>query len=151
MRHGGQGRWVRLVKEESQVLTVYEEFTQEGTGPILAQPFIEAAQGESIRVIVTGGEIIASSLRRATDDWRSNISLGGLQERYELDSLEADMSIAATEALGLGHAGVDLIKSIDGTKVLEVNACPDFTSMRNISSVDIAEKVIIATLKAKLP
>ena len=151
MRHGGQGRWVRLVREESQLLAVYEEFKHEGIGPILAQPFIEDANGESIRVIVTGGEVIATSLRRATQDWRSNISLGGIQEKYELTSGETDIAIAATKTLELGHAGVDLIKTNHGIKVLEVNACPDFTSMKSISSVDIAEVVIAATLKARLP
>jgi gamma-F420-2:alpha-L-glutamate ligase len=151
MRHGGQGRWVRLICEESQILTVFEEFNQEGIGPILAQPFIEEANGESIRVIVTGGEVVAASVRRATQDWRSNISLGGVQEKYALSTYESDVAIAATKALGLGHAGVDLIKMEEGIKVLEVNACPDFTSMRNISSVDIAEAVITATLKARNP
>jgi RimK family alpha-L-glutamate ligase len=151
MRHGGQGRWVRLVREESQLLGVYEEFIHEGIGPILAQPFIEEANGESIRVIVTGGEVVAASVRRATQDWRSNISLGGVQEKYVLTTCESDLAIAATKALGLGHAGVDLINMEDGIKVLEVNACPDFTSMRNISSVDIAEAVITATLKARNP
>lgn len=149
MRHGGQGRWVRLVREESQLLGVYEEFIREGIGPILAQPFIEEANGESLRVIVTGDKVIAASLRHATKDWRSNISLGGIQEQYELNENESSIAIAATQTLGLGHAGVDLIQTNDGVKVLEVNACPDFTSMKSISSVDIAQEVIKATLKAK--
>lgn len=151
MRHGGQGRWVRLIREESQVPALCEEFAQEGLGPILAQPFIEEAEGESIRVIVTAGRVVAASKRRATQDWRSNISLGGVQERYELNSHESEIAIAASATIGLGHAGVDLLKMRDGTRVLEVNACPDFTSMKSISSVDIAHEVIKATLKAKLP
>jgi RimK family alpha-L-glutamate ligase len=151
MRHGGQGRWVRLIRDESQVPAVCKEFAQEGVGPILAQPFIEEAQGESIRVIVTAGRVIAASKRRATQDWRSNISLGGVQEWYELNSRESEIAIAATTTIGLGHAGVDLIKMKDGARVLEVNACPNFTSMKSISSADIAQEVIKATLKAKLP
>jgi glutathione synthase/RimK-type ligase-like ATP-grasp enzyme len=59
------------------------------------------------------------------------------------------MSINAVKAIGLGHAGVDLIQTKDGSRVLEVNACPDFTSMKNISPVNIAEKVISATLKTR--
>jgi ribosomal protein S6--L-glutamate ligase len=151
MRHGGQGRWVRLAREKSQILSIYEEFKDEGDGPILAQPFIEEANGESIRVIVTGGKVIAASLRRASNDWRSNITLGGVQEKYKLSTDESSIAIASTEILGLGHAGVDLIRTHDGIKVLEVNACPDFTSMKSLYSVAFAEVVIAATLKARIP
>ena len=148
-RFGGQGKWVRVARESSDISEIYQYFTEEGAGPILAQPMIVEAQGQSVRVIVTDNEIVTSALRTSRNDWRSNISLGSEQIIYSLSHEEKEMSIKAVKAIGLGHAGVDLIQAKDGSRVLEVNACPDFTSMKDISPVNIAEKVISATLKTR--
>ena len=148
MRHGGQGRWVRLVRDREQIRDIYIEFMEEGIGPILAQPFIEEAKGESVRVIVTGGKFLVAAKRLATSDWRSNIALGASQEICKLTTPEKDLAVSATNHLRLGHAGVDLIQTKDGFKVLEVNACPDFTSMEKISPFKIEEEVIRALIKA---
>ena len=140
--HGGQGRWVRLAKSTNEIEAIYNEFLTEGPGSILVQPFIEEANGQTIRVIVTGGRVLASARRTATMDFRSNISAGGVQEAIEITPAEEELAIVATSALGLGHAGVDLIRTNFGPAVLEVNACPDFTSMKEISEVNIAQEVI---------
>ena len=52
----------------------------------------------------------------------------------------------AAAALGLGHAGVDLLRTAAGPRVLEVNACPDFTSMQPHYQADLAEAVLRASL-----
>lgn len=148
-RYGGQGRWVRVARALSDISEIYQYFIEEGAGPILAQPMITEAQGQSVRVIVTENEVVTSALRTSHDDWRSNISLGSEQIFYRLSLEEEAMSISAVKAIGLGHAGVDLIQTKNGSRVLEVNACPDFTSMKDISPVNIAEKVITATLRTK--
>ncbi len=140
--HGGQGRWVRLAQNFDEIKAIYQEFVAEGPGEVIAQPFIAEASGESVRVIVTNGKVLASAVRRSEMDFRSNISLGGSQARYGLSPFESEIAIAATQAVGLGHAGVDLIITNAGARVLEVNACPDFTSMKDISDIDIAQEVI---------
>ena len=68
--------------------------------------------------------------------------MGGIQKRVQLIDNEPALAITAAEIIGLGHAGVDLIRTNTGTKVLEVNACPDFTSMKDLSDIDIAQEVI---------
>ena len=140
--HGGQGRWVRLARDPSEIEAIYKEFVAEGPGEVIAQPFISEANGQTIRVIVTGGKVLAAALRTSEMDFRSNISLGGTQVKYTLSDFETEISLAATSALGLGHAGVDLIFTNEGARVLEVNACPDFTSMKVISDIDLAQEVI---------
>ena len=150
-RYGGQGRWVRVARKSSDISEIYQYFLEEGAGPILAQPMITEAQGKSIRVIVIDNEVVTSALRTSLNDWRSNISLGSEQVNYSLSREEAAMSISAIKAIGLGHAGVDLIQTKNGSRVLEVNACPDFTSMKEVSAVNIAEKVIAATLRTRNP
>lgn len=150
MAHGGQGRWVRWVSDASQITAVLEEFSEEGPGPIIAQPFIHESMGESVRAIVIKGEVIAASIRRSKVDWRSNITLGGQQTKYELTEFEKNLAISAAQAIGLGVAGVDLIRTKSGSKVLEVNACPDFTSMKEVSEEDIAKKVITELINTKV-
>ena len=140
--HGGQGRWVRLANQSSEIESIYQEFLAEGPGEILVQRFVAEAENQTLRAIVTGGRVIATTMRSAEMDFRSNISLGGSQERTELTPAESELAIAACARIGLGHAGVDLIRTDMGTKVLEVNACPDFTSMKDFSDVDIAQEVI---------
>ena len=140
--HGGQGRWVRLARDISEIEAIYNEFLSEGPGKIVVQRFVEEAKNQTLRVIVTGGRILAATIRTATMDFRSNVSAGGTQKRVQLLDAEPAIAIAAADLIGLGHAGVDLIRTNSGTKVLEVNACPDFTSMKEFSDIYIAQEVI---------
>jgi glutathione synthase/RimK-type ligase-like ATP-grasp enzyme len=41
---------------------------------------------------------------------------------------------------------VDLLRTREGPRVLEVNACPDFTSMQPYYPADLAEAVLRASL-----
>jgi ribosomal protein S6--L-glutamate ligase len=60
---------------------------------------------------------------------------------------EHDLVRRAAAALGLGHAGVDLLRTGDGPRVLEVNACPDFTSMQPYYRAGLADAVLRASLR----
>lgn len=151
MPHGGQGRWVRLAKSDSDIKNIFDEFLRERVVPIVAQPFIEEAQGKSLRLIVLNGRVTASSLRMGTSDWRSNIALGGTQVKYDPTNEEKKIAILASKSLGLKFAGVDLIHTRNGTKVIEVNACPDFTSMETIGYKVIAEEIISELITSKSP
>ena len=93
------------------------------------------------------GVLLAVTQRQAAaPDWRSNIAGGAAQRRTELTGEEAELVRAATAALGLGHAGVDILRTRHGPRVLEVNACPDFTSMQPHYQADLGEKVLRASL-----
>lgn len=144
---GGQGRWVRLVESQSACEQAMTDFATEDPATVLVQPFIQESPGESIRVIVLGEQILASTVRRAKEgQWVSNIAQGGSQETYPLNTDVVTMCTEAVRAIGLGFAGVDLLNTNTGAQVLEVNACPDFTSMKDYSAVDIAQEIVKATL-----
>jgi ribosomal protein S6--L-glutamate ligase len=145
--HGAQGRWVRLATDEKSLRNAYEELIREGTSALLIQPQIKEAKGRSIRAIMTGGQLLAVTERIAKgDEWRSNISNGSIQRKIDLDKKEQQMVIDATKALGLSHAGVDLLTTATGSVVLEVNSSPDFTSMIPYFDHNIAEAVLKASL-----
>ena len=146
--HGGQGRWVRLAHDSKELERATAELQEEGPGMILVQPVGAQRLGESVRVIVTAGVVRAATVRHAVGpEWRSNISAGGAQRPTTLSAAEHDLAVAATGAVGLGHAGVDLLRSSAGPIVLEVNSCPDFTSMTPYVKDDLAAIVIEQTLQ----
>jgi ribosomal protein S6--L-glutamate ligase len=145
--HGAQGRWVRRAADPAALATALAELAAEGPGAVIVQPEITECAGASVRAVLTGGEVIAVTERHATPpEWRSNIASGATQRRIGLTGKEHDLVHAAAAALGLGHAGVDLLRTRAGPRVLEVNACPDFTSMQPHYEADLAEAVVRASL-----
>ena len=145
--HGAQGRWVRRAADPAALATALAELAAEGPGALIVQPQVVECAGVSVRAVLTGGQPIAVTERRAVPpEWRSNIAGGATQRRTELTGEEQDLVHAAAAALGLGHAGVDLLRTGAGPRVLEVNACPDFTSMQPHYQADLAEAVLRASL-----
>jgi len=103
--------------------------------------------GTSIRAVITGGRLLAVTQRQAAaPEWRSNVAGGAEQRRAELTGEEAELVRAAAAALGLGHAGVDILRTRQGPRVLEVNSCPDFTSMQPHYEADLGEAVLRASV-----
>ena len=145
--HGAQGRWVRRAADPAALATALAELAAEGPGAVIVQPEVTECAGASVRAVLTGGQLIAVTERRAAPpEWRSNIAGGAAQRRIELTGEERDLVHGAAAALGLGHAGVDLLRTGAGPRVLEVNACPDFTSMQPHYAHDLAEAVVAASL-----
>jgi ribosomal protein S6--L-glutamate ligase len=148
--HGAQGRWVRFAADDRALLEAVRDLAVEGPGAFVVQPLIVEAMGQSVRVIVTAGVVRAATLRRGgPGEWRSNVTRGGSQDRTDLDEDEERISVDAAAALGLGHAGVDLLRTSNGPVVLEVNACPDFTSMAPHTGIDLADAVVATTLACR--
>ena len=144
--HGAQGRWVRRAADPAALATALGELAAEGPGALIVQPEKTECAGVSVRAVLTGGQLIAVTERRAAPpEWRSNIAGGAAQRRTELTGEEAELVRGATAALGLGHAGVDILRTRQGPRVLEVNACPDFTSMQPHYAADLGEAVLRAS------
>jgi ribosomal protein S6--L-glutamate ligase len=144
--HGAQGRWVRRAADQEALAAALAELSPEGPGALVLQPEVVECAGASIRAVVTGGRLLAVTQRQATaPEWRSNIAGGAVQRRAELTGQEAELVRGATAALGLGHAGVDILRTRQGPRVLEVNACPDFTSMQSHYEADLGEAVLRAS------
>ena len=60
----------------------------------------------------------------------------------KLSSAEKKTAIAATKALGLNIAGVDMLRSERGPLVLEVNSSPGFEGVEKVTGVDVAGTII---------
>ena len=109
----------------------------------LVQEFIEEAKGADVRCFVVGDRVIAAMRRQApAGEFRSNLHRGGSAVGVQPSEAECDVAIRATKVLGLGVAGVDLIRSDRGPLVLEVNASPGLEGIESASKKDIAGEII---------
>lgn len=145
--HGAQGRWVRRANDPAGLKTAFAELMADGPTALVLQPEVVEARGTSIRVVVTGGRVLAVTERTAGfAEWRSNIAGGANQRPADLSTAEAEMALGAAQALELRHAGIDLLRTTKGSVVLEVNACPDFTSMMRYFGEGLADTVVRASL-----
>jgi len=63
-------------------------------------------------------------------------------QSVKLTKEEKQLAVKATEVLGLRCAGVDIIRSKSGPKVLEVNSSPGLEGIEQATNVDIAGKMI---------
>ena len=145
--HGAQGRWVRRAAGPAALATALAELAAEGPGALVVQPEVTESAGRSVRAVITGGRLLAVTERTAAArEWRSNIAGGAAQHRVELTGDEHELVLSAARAVGLGHAGIDLLRTRQGPRVLEVNSCPDFTSMQPHYEEDLAEAVLLASV-----
>ncbi len=139
---GTQGLGVVLAETKTAAKSVIEAFYGLNAN-ILVQEFIKEAGGSDIRVIVVGGKVIAAYKRQGQEgEFRSNLHRGGEGVKVKLSAKEKKTAIAATKALGLNIAGVDMLRSERGPLVLEVNSSPGFEGVEHVTGVDVADQII---------
>ncbi|SHG34036.1 30S ribosomal protein S6--L-glutamate ligase [Cognatishimia maritima] len=91
----------------------------------LVQQFVKEAAGEDLRCLVVGNKVVGTILRTGAEgDFRSNLHLGGTAKRVKISKIERETAVRAARAFGLNIAGVDMLRSSEGPKILEVNSSP---------------------------
>ena len=139
---GTQGRGVVLAETKKAAESVVGAF-QGLKANILVQEFIKEAGGADIRCFVIGSRVVASMMRQAEEgEYRSNLHRGGKASRIRITKEERTTAVKAARALGLNVAGVDLLRSDTGPKVLEVNSSPGLEGIETITGKDIAGLII---------
>ncbi|OGT64502.1 MAG: ribosomal protein S6 modification protein, partial [Gammaproteobacteria bacterium RIFCSPHIGHO2_12_FULL_45_9] len=109
----------------------------------IVQEYIKEAEGADIRCFVIGDQVVAAMKRQArAGDFRSNLHRGGHAEPIALTEQERQVAIAATNALRLNVAGVDLLRSKRGPLILEVNASPGLEGIEKTTELNIAKQII---------
>ncbi len=140
---GTQGLGVILAETDKSAKSIIDTFYKMDAD-ILMQEYIEEANGEDIRIFVVGQKIIASMKRKSVkDDFRSNVHRGGITEKVKLSAKEENMALMAVKQLGLGVAGVDLIRSKKGPLLIEVNASPGLQGIEAATGVNVAKEIIL--------
>jgi len=107
------------------------------------QRFVRSAGGRfhDWRVLVIGGRAVAAMIRHGTT-WINNVAQGARCEPCAVDADLARLAEAATAAIGMDYAGVDLIRDAEGRlHVLEVNSIPAWRGLQTVASIDIAARL----------
>ncbi len=135
---GTQGIGVVLAETHTSAKSMIEAF-RGLSAHILVQEFIKEAQGEDIRAFVVGDKVIAAMRRKAAKgEFRANIHRGGKSEKIELTDAEVETALLASRAVGLNVAGVDMLRSNSGPKVLEINSSPGLQGIEGATGINVA-------------
>ncbi|EMA42725.1 lysine biosynthesis protein LysX [Halococcus saccharolyticus] len=109
------------------------------------QEFV-AKPGRDIRVLATDGEPVGAMVR-SSDHWLTNAAKGAETEAFELDDEARDLVARASEAVGGGLLGVDLMETDDpdadhSYTVHEVNHTVEFKALDGVADGDVPAQVV---------
>ena len=139
---GTQGVGVVLAETKKAAQSVIAAFRQLDAN-ILVQEFIKEAAGADVRAFIVGGKVVASMKRQGAEgEFRSNLHRGGTATKVKLTLEERTIAVRAAKLLGLGVAGVDILRSNRGPLIMEVNSSPGLEGIETATGVDVAGKVI---------
>ncbi|MFQ5896349.1 MAG: RimK family alpha-L-glutamate ligase [Nitrospinota bacterium] len=141
-RRGMQGVGV-MVAESLRAARALAEAMWASQQDVLIEEFVADSEGRDVRVLVVGGRIVGAMRRSApAGDFRSNLHRGGQGEAVRLPRPHRELALRAAELVGLEVAGVDLLESRSGPKVLELNASPGFEGLERATGRDIAGAIL---------
>ena len=108
------------------------------------QEYVEKP-GRDIRVVAVDGDPIAA-MTRTSDHWLTNAAKGGETASFELDDEALDLVEKASDAVGGGLLGVDLME-VGGADsgeytVHEVNHTVEFKALNDAVDVDVPAAVV---------
>lgn len=139
---GTQGIGVVLCETEKAAESVIEAFMGLKQN-ILVQEYIKEAEGADIRCLVIGDRVVAAMKRQARPgEFRSNLHRGGTASPVKITPEERSCAVRAAKIMGLRLAGVDLLRSASGPRIMEVNSSPGLEGIEATSDVDLARLVI---------
>ncbi|HST45950.1 MAG TPA: 30S ribosomal protein S6--L-glutamate ligase [Luteimonas sp.] len=142
LNEGTQGTGVILAADAGSSRSVIEAFRGLYAN-FLVQEFIAEAKGADLRCFVVGDRVVAAMRRQAAaGEFRSNLHRGGRASQVKLSEAETATALKAARAMGLGVAGVDLLRSKRGPLVLEVNSSPGLEGIEGATGIDVAGAII---------
>jgi ribosomal protein S6--L-glutamate ligase len=128
LQQGTQGIGTMIAETPQAVHSLLETFWAMGQDIVL-QEYIRESKGRDVRAIVVGGRVVAAMRRTAKPgEFRSNLHRGGKGRGVHLSTLYRRVAVRATKAMGLEIAGVDMLESKSGPKILEINSWPGRSS-----------------------
>ncbi len=147
-RFGSWGRDVLLCGTRAELADAAARLPERQwfrTTGVLAQEVVPLVTRD-LRVLVADGRAVGASTRvPAAGEWRTNTSLGGRLEPVDPPDDALQLAVAATAAIGIDLAGVDLLPAPDGGWiVLELNGAADFDERYSLPGRDVYDDVAAA-------
>jgi ribosomal protein S6--L-glutamate ligase len=142
LSRGTQGVGVMIASTLAEVRSILDTFWHLGQ-EIVLQEFIQESRGRDVRALVVGDRVVGAMRRRAKrGEFRSNLHRGGEGKPVELSTKYAQAAVRAAQIIGLEVAGVDMLESRQGPKIMEVNSSPGLEGVERATGRDIAGAVI---------
>ena len=104
------------------------------------QEFVDKP-GRDVRVLAVDGEPVGA-MARSSDHWLTNAATGAETDPFTLDEEATELVAAASEAVGGGLLGVDLMETGEGYTVHEVNHTVEFKALDATVDVDVPATVV---------
>jgi [lysine-biosynthesis-protein LysW]---L-2-aminoadipate ligase len=140
---GSWGRLISKVNGPEQAKAIISQKSEHGSfhhDIYYIQEFIEKP-GRDIRAYVVGGEIVAASYR-TSEHWITNAARGAVSVPCPVTPEIESLAIRACEVVGARLAGVDLIETNEGMKVIEINTGGEFKGLMTTTDRDIAGEIV---------
>ncbi|MDF9748339.1 lysine biosynthesis protein LysX [Natrinema salsiterrestre] len=140
---GSWGRLMAKIDSESAAEAILEHKATLGHYEhkvFYIQEFVEKP-GRDIRVLAVDGEPIAAMVR-SSDHWITNAAKGAETDVFDLDDEALDLVQKASDAVGGGLLGVDLMETGDSYTVHEVNHTVEFKALDEAVETDVAGTVV---------
>jgi ribosomal protein S6--L-glutamate ligase len=137
--YGTYGLGVRKAENLNELKEVLKFFWKpDCIVPLLLQPFVAEAQGQDHRLFVVGDKVVAAMERHApAGDFRAYSPKAEDAVPVEVSEKESRLAVEASRALGLDYAGVDIISTLKGPAILEVNGNPGLMRISAVTGVDV--------------
>jgi ribosomal protein S6--L-glutamate ligase len=147
---GSHGSGVSIIESKRGLKSIIDMIIKgDDSDPVMVQEYVKESKGKDIRVFVVGKRIVGAMERIAQrrGEFRSNFHLGGRVRVAEMSTEEKRIAFKAVAACGLDIAGVDIIRTNSGPKILEVNANPGLEGITEATGRDIAGEIIKHAVK----
>jgi RimK family alpha-L-glutamate ligase len=136
---GSRGQGATRINDVDIADTIFKAITFHH-GVIYMQEFVQHGFPD-IRAFVIGDRV-GASMRRVATGWKTNYSRGARPAPEKISKEFEDLAIKSSKAVGCKIAGVDILESPDGPRIVDVNSQPGWKGLQVVTDVNIAEEIV---------
>ena len=142
---GSWGRGVIPIKDKDTADSIIEmrELTDGTHDRIYYLQELVKRPPRDIRTIMVGGQAVASMYRTSSGGFKTNIATGADPELCEITKEMEELCIKASDAVGGGILGIDLMEDEKrGLVVHEINNTVEFKALSKVAKKNIPKEII---------
>lgn len=134
------GMGVHLAHNREEAIELISKY---GNKECLIQEYLEYASGLDVRLQMVGEKCVCAMMRSNVNDFRSNLTNGGIMSSYEPVEADIKMAKAVMKCLNLDFAGIDIMHDENGLPVFcEANSNAHFKNLYDLTGINTAEYMI---------
>jgi ribosomal protein S6--L-glutamate ligase len=139
---GPQGKGVVLAETNKAATAVIQAFKGLKAN-FIAQEYIRSHGSKDIRCIVLGNKVVAATEKSSPQDRELSSQFPvDISDPVIITSAEKKLAVKAVRILGLKFAAVNLLRTKDGPRIIDINSSPGLRSIEAVTGIDVASAVI---------